>query len=87
MSEKVKLFIGTSSNGEDALIEMAYEYSLRKETDRDLEIVWMRQTNDSIRFGTDLLISDGQLHSQVFDGLSPSIVTSKVGLFTLTLIC
>lgn len=50
MSEKVKLFIGTSSNGEDALIEMAYEYSLRKETDRDLEIVWMRQTNDSNSF-------------------------------------
>ena len=46
MSDKVKLFIGTSSNGEDALIEMAYEYSLRKETDRELEIVWMRQTNN-----------------------------------------
>jgi hypothetical protein len=44
--DKVKVFIGTSSNGEDALIEMAYEYSLRKETDRELEIVWMRQTND-----------------------------------------
>jgi hypothetical protein len=45
-SEKIRLYIGSSSNGEDALIEAAYEYSLRKETDRELEIVWMRQTND-----------------------------------------
>jgi hypothetical protein len=48
--EKVKLFIGTSSNGEDAEIEMAYEHSLRKNTNRDLEIVWMRQTNDESSF-------------------------------------
>lgn len=45
-SDPIRLFIGTSSNGEDAKIEMAYEYSLRKNTNRDVEIVWMRQTND-----------------------------------------
>ena len=48
--DKVRLFIGSSSNGEDALCEMAYEYSLRRETDRELEIVWMRQTNDKSSF-------------------------------------
>ena len=50
MSEKIKLFIGTSSNGEDALAEMAYEYSLRKNTDSDIDIVWMQQTNDEKDF-------------------------------------
>ena len=41
--DPVKLFIGTSSNGEDSNIEMAYEYSIRKNTDREVEIVWMRR--------------------------------------------
>lgn len=49
-NDKVRLFIGSSANGEDALIEMAYEYTLRKNTERDLEIVWMRQTNDEKSF-------------------------------------
>jgi|TARA_R110000823_G_scaffold78546_13_gene179025 lipopolysaccharide biosynthesis glycosyltransferase len=48
--DPVRLFIGSSANGEDALIEMAYEYTLRKNTDRDLEIIWMRQTNDTESF-------------------------------------
>jgi hypothetical protein len=42
-----KIFIGSSSNGEDAEIEEILEYSLRKNyhhTD-PLEFVWMRQTN------------------------------------------
>ena len=46
MSDAIKLFIGTSSNGEDNEIEAAYEYSLRKNTDRELDIVWMQQTAD-----------------------------------------
>jgi len=46
MSDAIKLFIGTSSNGEDNMIEAAYEYSLRKNTKRDLDIVWMQQTDD-----------------------------------------
>jgi len=46
MNDPIKIFVGSSSNGEDALIEMAYEFSLRKNTDRDIEIIWMRQTND-----------------------------------------
>lgn len=44
--EPIKLFIGTSSNGEDADIEIAYEYSLRKNVSGPLEITWMRQTHD-----------------------------------------
>lgn len=46
MASKVKMFIGTSANGEDAEAEMTYEYTLRENTDRELEIVWMRQTKD-----------------------------------------
>ena len=46
MSDVIKLFVGTSSNGEDNMIEAAYEYSLRQNTNRDLDIVWMQQTDD-----------------------------------------
>lgn len=46
MENKVRIFIGTSANGEDAEAEMTYEHSLRKNTSRELEIVWMRQTQD-----------------------------------------
>ena len=49
-NDKVRLFIGTSANGEDALAEMTYEYTIRKNTDREVEIVWMRQTNDQSSF-------------------------------------
>ena len=46
MSDPVRIFIGSSSNGEDAQIEAAYEYSIRKNCSRPVEITWMRQTND-----------------------------------------
>ena len=46
MSDAIKLFIGTSSNGEDNMIEAAYEYSLRMNTKHELDIVWMQQTAD-----------------------------------------
>ena len=49
-TDPVKLFIGTSSNGEDALIEMAYEYTLRNNSFRSIEIVWMRKTDDPNSF-------------------------------------
>jgi len=41
-----KIFIGTSSNNEDAAIESIYEYTLRKNASSDLDITWMRQSND-----------------------------------------
>lgn len=47
MSDKIRVFIGSSPNGEDALAEMAYEYTLRKNASRELEIIWMRQTHDT----------------------------------------
>ena len=37
----IKLFIGTSPNGDDANAELVYEYSLRKNSTRDLDIRWM----------------------------------------------
>ena len=45
---KVKLFIGSSSNGEDSYIENIYEYSLRKNCSMDLEITWMRQNKEGL---------------------------------------
>ena len=42
----IKMFIGSSSKGEDADIEMAYEYSLRENCSEELTIEWMRQSDD-----------------------------------------
>lgn len=42
----LKIFIGSSANGEDAPIESIYEYTLRKNCTQDIEITWMRQTNN-----------------------------------------
>jgi hypothetical protein len=44
--EPIKLFIGTSANGEDADAEMVYEHSLREHVTGPLEITWMRQSHD-----------------------------------------
>lgn len=38
----IKLFIGTSPNGEDRDIEMTYEYSIKKNTSADIDITWMK---------------------------------------------
>jgi hypothetical protein len=46
----IKMFIGTSSNGEDNPIEAIYEYSLRKNCSEEIDIVWMKQTNDPTSF-------------------------------------
>lgn len=43
----VKMFIGTSANGEDADAEMVYEYSIRKNASCDVDITWMKQTHDT----------------------------------------
>ena len=43
--QAVRIFIGSSSNGEDAEIECAYEYSLRQNCSKELDIVWMRQSH------------------------------------------
>lgn len=42
----LKIFIGSSSNHEDSPIECIYEYTLRKNCPIDLEIKWMRQSNN-----------------------------------------
>ena len=44
MSDPIRIFIGTSANGEDAKIETAYEYSIRKNASREVKITWMKQT-------------------------------------------
>ena len=42
----LKIFIGSSSNHEDSPIECIYEYTLRKNCPIDLDIKWMRQSNN-----------------------------------------
>lgn len=46
----IKMFIGTSANGEDSDAEMVYEDSLRTHCSVPLDITWMRQTNDKTDF-------------------------------------
>ena len=46
MMEPIRIFVGTSSNNEDAEAEMVLEYTLRKNTTVPLDITWMRQTHD-----------------------------------------
>lgn len=51
--KSTKVFIGSSSNGEDAEIEAVLEYTLRKNyhhTSEPLEIIWMRQTTDPMSY-------------------------------------
>lgn len=42
----IKIFVGTSQNGEDAVAEKTLEYSLRKHSSEELEVIFMRN-NDS----------------------------------------
>jgi hypothetical protein len=42
----IKIFVGTSSNGEDAVAEKTLEYSLKKHSTEELEVIFMRN-NDS----------------------------------------
>jgi lipopolysaccharide biosynthesis glycosyltransferase len=46
MSEPIRIFIGTSANGEDAEAEMVYEYTIRKNASAPVEITWMKQTRE-----------------------------------------
>ena len=43
----VKIYIGTSANGEDSEAELTLEYTLRKNSSCAPEIIWMRQTRDT----------------------------------------
>lgn len=38
----INVFIGTSPNGEDREIELVYEYTLRKNCSEDINITWMK---------------------------------------------
>lgn len=44
---RVKIFIGTSANGEDRDAELAYEFSLKAHSTLPLDITWLCQTNDT----------------------------------------
>jgi hypothetical protein len=46
MIDPIKLFVGCSANGEDAESQMVLEYTLRKNTSRDVDITWMKRSND-----------------------------------------
>lgn len=42
----IKLFVGCSANGEDAESMAVLEYSVRKNTSKDVEITWMKVNHD-----------------------------------------
>lgn len=45
-TDKIRYFVGTDPNGCDAESLMVLDYSMRQHTDREVEIVWMRHSND-----------------------------------------
>ena len=48
MTEKIKLFVGTSPNGIDAEQQAVLEYTARKNSSMDIDIVWMKMTHDPL---------------------------------------
>ena len=42
----IKMFVGSSSKGEDKDIEIAYEHSINKNCSEEVKIEWMRQSDD-----------------------------------------
>jgi lipopolysaccharide biosynthesis glycosyltransferase len=44
MSDPIRIVIGTSANGEDAIAEMVTEYSIKKNCSRKVEIHWARSS-------------------------------------------
>ncbi len=48
--ERVKLFVGTAPNGEDAESQMVLEYTARKHSSMPIDIVWMQHSNDPMDF-------------------------------------
>ena len=41
----IKIFVGTSANGEDEVAEKTLEYSLRKHSSEELQVIFMRNNN------------------------------------------
>ena len=46
MTDRVKLFVGCSANGEDAESQAVLEYTVRKNSSLPVDIVWMKQTHN-----------------------------------------
>lgn len=46
----IRLFVGSSSNGEDATIEAAYLNSIEKHASTEVDLTFMRQTNNPTSF-------------------------------------
>jgi hypothetical protein len=46
LTDRVKLFVGCSANGEDAESQAVLEYTVRKNSSLPVDIVWMKQTHD-----------------------------------------
>ena len=46
----IRLFIGSSSNGEDATIEAAYLNSIEKHASEEVDVTFMRQTKNPHSF-------------------------------------
>lgn len=77
----IRLFIGTSANGEDTDAEMVYEYSLRKNCSVPIDITWMRQTNDTSSVWADGILHAGQRHSVDIVGQYQKFVILRVVQF------
>jgi len=50
MSDVIRIFVGSSANGEDAEAEAVLAWSIKKHCSRPYEITWMRQSRDPASF-------------------------------------
>ena len=78
MSDDIRVFIGSSSMGEDKDIEKVYVNSILENASRDVDIFFMRQTMNKDSFGIIMPHLNGLLLFQVTDGIFQKHVNLKV---------
>ena len=83
----IKMFIGSSSMGEDEAIERAYSYTIHKNCSENVDITWMRQSNNPDSYWSGFQTERWSTHLVVLGGLSLKHATLKGVLSILIVIC
>ena len=84
--DRVKLFVGCCSNGEDAESMAVLEHSVKKNSSLPVDITWMMQTHDETSPYYGWSTETWATPSQVFVGPYPKSVALRVVLSTVTAI-
>ena len=84
--DRVKLFVGCCSNGEDAESMAVLEYSVKKNSSLPVDITWMMQTHDETSPYYGWATETWATPFLVFVGPFQKFVISKVEQSTVTVI-